>query len=83
MMIRILSIGLAALLLTTPAFVAPTTPDEIKAPRVEDEIQAPVRDTDLQAPRIQGGAIWTALHDDGSEDQAPVRQDEAQAPRSA
>jgi len=66
MMVRVLSIGLAALLLASPAFAALGVRDELQAPRSHGdqpqapvspgELQAPTRQDEIQAPR-SGGAV--------------------------
>lgn len=61
MMIRVLSIGLAVVLLASPAFAALGARDELQAPRSHgeqpqapanlDELQALTRPDEIQAPR--------------------------------
>lgn len=48
---RVLSMTLAALLLTVSTAAARDRRDDVQAPRVPDEIQAPASAAEIQAPR--------------------------------
>jgi len=61
MMLKVLSISLAAMLLAGPAFAGLEAQDELQAPRSHDdreapasldELQAPTNPDEIQAPRL-------------------------------